>query len=69
MNVMLASGHYPWTIIPVERRNEYMEALEQASADQNIIPLLSLLLVVLSSIGFILRHYGELQWNLRNQLK
>ncbi len=38
MNVMLASGHYPWTIIPVERRNEYMEALEQASVDQNIVP-------------------------------
>lgn len=37
MNVMLASGHYPWTIIPVEKRNEYMEALEQASVNQNII--------------------------------
>lgn len=33
MNVMLASGHYPWTIIPVERRNEYMDALEQASVN------------------------------------
>lgn len=38
MNVMLASGHYPWTIIPVDRRNEYMEALEQASVHQNILP-------------------------------
>lgn len=38
MNVMLASGHYPWTIIPVDRRNEYMEALEQASVNQNIVP-------------------------------
>lgn len=38
MNVMLASGGYPWTIIPVECRNEYMEALEQASVKQNIIP-------------------------------
>ncbi|HAT2038333.1 TPA: cell filamentation protein Fic [Legionella pneumophila subsp. pneumophila] len=38
MNLMLASGHYPWTIIPVERRNEYMEALEQASVHQNILP-------------------------------
>jgi fido (protein-threonine AMPylation protein) len=38
MNVMLASGHYPWTIIPVERRNEYMEALEQTSVNQNIVP-------------------------------
>ncbi len=38
MNVMMAAGHYPWTIIPVDRRNEYMEALEQASVQQNIIP-------------------------------
>ncbi len=38
MNVMLASGYYTWTIIPVERRNEYMEALEQASVNQNIVP-------------------------------
>jgi hypothetical protein len=36
MNVMLASGGYPWTIIPVERRNEYMNALERASVGQNI---------------------------------
>ncbi len=39
MNVMMAAGHYPWTIIPVDRRNEYMEALEQASVQQDIIPL------------------------------
>ena len=38
MNAMLASCHYPWTIIPVERRNEYMDALEQASTNQNIVP-------------------------------
>lgn len=38
MNVMLASGNYPWTIIPVSRRNEYMEALEQASVHQDIGP-------------------------------
>jgi hypothetical protein len=38
MNLMLASGGYPWTIIPVERRNEYMAALESASVDQNIGP-------------------------------
>jgi fido (protein-threonine AMPylation protein) len=38
MNVMLASGGYPWTVIPVERRNEYMEALEAASVDGNIEP-------------------------------
>jgi len=38
MNVMFASGKYPWTIIPVERRQQYMEALEEASVKQNIIP-------------------------------
>lgn len=37
MNAMLAAGHYPWTIIPVDRRNEYMEALEQASVEQDIV--------------------------------
>lgn len=36
LNVMLASGGYPWTIIPVEKRAEYMKALEQASAEQDI---------------------------------
>ena len=36
MNVMLASGGYPWTVIPVESREEYMKALELASAEQDI---------------------------------
>jgi hypothetical protein len=43
MNVMLASGGYPWTIIPVERRNEYMEALEAASVAGNIEPFTAFL--------------------------
>ena len=38
MNTMLASGGYPWIVIPVEKRHNYMEALEQASVEQNIIP-------------------------------
>ncbi len=38
MNVMLASGGYPWTIVPVEKRNDYMEALESASVDWDIKP-------------------------------
>ena len=38
MNTMLASGGYPWTVIPVEERNEYMAALEEASVGQNIGP-------------------------------
>jgi Fic family protein len=36
MNVMLASGGYPWTVIPVEERDRYMKGLEAASVDQNI---------------------------------
>ena len=38
MNVMLAAGGYPWTVIPVERRDAYMTALEAASVEQNISP-------------------------------
>jgi len=37
MNVMMASGGYPWIIIPVARRSEYMNALEQASCENNIV--------------------------------
>tara|TARA_B100000949_G_C14267425_1_gene445682 strand:+ start:484 stop:2049 length:1566 start_codon:yes stop_codon:yes gene_type:complete len=38
MNTMLASGNYPWTVIPVERRKDYMTALEEASVNDNIEP-------------------------------
>lgn len=38
MNAMLASGGYLWTVIPVEQRDEYMQALEHASVGQNIEP-------------------------------
>ncbi|PCJ81671.1 MAG: cell filamentation protein Fic [Bacteroidetes bacterium] len=36
MNAMLASGGYPWTVIPLEQRDNYMEALESASVEQDI---------------------------------
>ena len=38
MNVMLASGQYPWTIIRTAQRDRYLDALEAASAEQNIVP-------------------------------
>jgi Fic/DOC family len=38
MNAMMAAGGYSWTIIPVDRRAEYMAALEAASVGQNISP-------------------------------
>ena len=43
MNVMLASGGYPWTIIPLERRDDYMGALESASVKQDIRPFAAFL--------------------------
>ena len=36
MNVMLASGGYPWTVVPVEERATYMQALEKASVEKDI---------------------------------
>ncbi len=38
MNVMLAGGGYPWTVIPIETRNDYMATLEEASVRKNIEP-------------------------------
>ena len=38
MNALLASGGYLWTIIPVQKRDEYMNSLEMASVKQDIKP-------------------------------
>jgi Fic family protein len=38
MNVMLASGGYPWTVIRVEDRDEYLSALEAASVESDVQP-------------------------------
>lgn len=43
MNVMSSSGRYPWTVIPVEQRETYMSALEEASIGQNIKPFATFL--------------------------
>ncbi|RVU86453.1 Fic family protein [Leucothrix sargassi] len=43
MNAMLASGGYPWTVIPLEKRSEYMAALEEASTKQDIEPFATFL--------------------------
>ena len=36
MNVMLASGNYPWTVIKLDKREQYMFALEKASVGNDI---------------------------------
>jgi len=38
MNVMMAAGGYPWTVIPVGARDAYVEALEKASVGEDIGP-------------------------------
>lgn len=38
MNLMLVSAGYVWTVIPVQQRDQYMKALEQASSFGNIEP-------------------------------
>jgi hypothetical protein len=43
MNVMLASGGYPWTVLPVTRREQYLKSLEKASVEQDIKPFAELL--------------------------
>ena len=43
MNIMLAAGGYPWTVIPLEKRDDYMAALESASVEQDIRPFASFL--------------------------
>jgi hypothetical protein len=49
MNTILASGSYPWTVIPVEERDAYMVALEEASVDQNIGPFTDFLAELVSA--------------------
>lgn len=43
MNVMLASGGYPWTVIRIEDRAHYLRALERASLAQDIQPFAQLI--------------------------
>src|SRR5262249_17344450 len=38
MNVMMAAGGYPWTVIPVSEREAYMAALEKASVGEDMNP-------------------------------
>ncbi len=49
MNAMLAGGGYPWTVIPLEKRDNYMAALEQASVGRNIIPFTNFLAKLIDS--------------------
>ena len=51
MNLMLTSAGYPWTVVPVERRDAYMAALEAASVDRDIGPFTDFLAVLAGEAG------------------
>jgi hypothetical protein len=38
MNVLLASGWYPWMVVRVEDRTEYLKAMDRASIDVDAKP-------------------------------
>lgn len=46
-DTMLISGNYQWIVIPFEKGQEYMNALEEASVLQDILPLRNFLLMLL----------------------
>jgi len=48
MNAMLGSGGFPWTILRVGRRAQYMESLEEASVNRNISPFTKFVLEEMS---------------------
>ncbi|MGA8032845.1 MAG: Fic family protein [Casimicrobiaceae bacterium] len=52
MNAMLASGGYPWTVIPLIQRTRYMNALEAASAGRDIRPFAELLAELVAGQDF-----------------
>ena len=43
MNTMMASGGYPWTVIPLTDRNAYVNTLEKASVGEDIAPFANFL--------------------------
>lgn len=47
MNTMLVTGGYSWVVVPVERRDEYMQALENASVDGDITSFTNLIMELL----------------------
>jgi len=49
MNALLASGGYPWTIVQMKNRDQYMQALEAASVDGDIKPFAEFIALEMSS--------------------
>ncbi|HAE25644.1 MAG TPA: cell filamentation protein Fic, partial [Hyphomonas adhaerens] len=49
MNLLMATARYPWTIVPLQRRADYMAALESASVEQDIVPFTKFLAELVSA--------------------
>ncbi len=49
MNVMLTARGYPWVVIPLEKRDRYMAALESASVERDIAPFTKFLAGLITS--------------------
>jgi hypothetical protein len=48
MNALFAGGGYPWTVIRVESRSDYLSALEKASVDNDLAPFAAFIATQLS---------------------
>lgn len=49
MNAMMISGGYPWTIVQLKNRKEYLSSLEKASVDQEIAPFVKFIVKEMES--------------------
>lgn len=69
MNAMLASGGYSWIVVPLVKRNEYMNALSIADTNQNLKPFAQFIsdlfkeytfhdIVILNAIKDIIKNAG-----------
>lgn len=48
MNSQLVTGGYPWIVVPVERRDEYMASLEKASVEEDIEPFVRFIISLIA---------------------
>ena len=48
MNSQLGTGGYPWIVVPVERRDEYMASLEKASVEEDIEPFVRFIISLIA---------------------
>ena len=49
MNSQLVTGGYPWAIVPLELREQYMKALEMASVEEDISDFAAFVISLIST--------------------